>query len=132
MPNKTERAEASRDGPAACAEREAYAEQERRRQDARDGAKSNARREAIKFFKPELEAGSLDGLPGWFERLLQSCEKDADEIAREAAEEGSARASRTELAVAAYEVAYIEAYADVLPALLATALAKGDVLDPAA
>jgi hypothetical protein len=41
-------------------------------------------------------------------------------------------ASRTEHSVAAYEMAYIEAYADALPALVATALPYSDVLDPAA
>jgi hypothetical protein len=34
--------------------------------------------------------------------------------------------------VATHEVAYIEAYADTLPALVATALARCDVLDSAA
>jgi hypothetical protein len=34
--------------------------------------------------------------------------------------------------VAAYEVAYIEAYTDALPALVATALARCKVLDKAA
>jgi hypothetical protein len=63
---------------------------------------------------------------------LANCEKDADEIACEAGEEASDQTSRTELGVAAYEVAYIEAYADVLPALVATALAKDAALDSAA
>jgi hypothetical protein len=36
-------------------------------------------------------------------------------------EEATAEGFRTELSVAAYEVAYIKAYADALPALVTTA-----------
>jgi hypothetical protein len=59
-----------------------------------------------------------------FERLLGESEKGADEIALEAAGEASGRVSRTELSISAYEVAYIEAYADALPALMVTAWRK--------
>jgi hypothetical protein len=109
------------------AERQAF-EQERMRQCVRDYAETKARRDVIKNHKAKF----LDGAARErFERLLEDCEKDADEIACEAAWEASARASRTELSVPANEVAYIEAYADALPALVAAALARRS-LDPAA
>lgn len=62
-----------------------------------------------------------------FERLLETCEKDAHEIACEAGEEASSQASRTEISIVAYEVAYIEAYAEALPALVASARGHGPV-----
>jgi hypothetical protein len=60
--------------------------------------------------------------------ILQSRELDAHLIACAAGEKASDHASRTELGIAAYEVAYIEAYADALPALVTTAPAREDVL----
>jgi hypothetical protein len=98
-------------------ERQAFEDQERMRQHARDYAKATARRDVIKKRKAQfLEAAAQEQ----FDRLLECCEKDADQIACEAAGEACGLATRTELSVAAYEVAYIEAYADVLPALMAT------------
>jgi hypothetical protein len=99
------------------AERKAFGEQEHMRQHVRDYAKANARRDVIRMHKAEL----LDPALERFERLLAACEKDADEIACEAGEEATAEASRTELTVAAYEVAYIKAYGEALPMLMATA-----------
>jgi hypothetical protein len=111
------------------AERKAFEEQERMRQQARDYAKEKARRDVIRLNKSEfLDAAARDR----FEGLLSECEKHAHEIACEAGEEASAKASRTAPGIAAYEVSYIEAYADALPALMATALTKYDALDPAA
>jgi hypothetical protein len=99
------------------AERQAFGDHERRRQHARDYAKATARRDVIKKRKAQfLEAAAQEQ----FERLLERCEKDADEIACEAAGEACGLATRTELGVAAYEVAYIEAYAEALPALMST------------
>jgi hypothetical protein len=110
------------------AERKAFEEQERMRQHVRDYARKKARRDVIRQNKAEfLDIAARDR----FERLLCECQKHAHEIACEAGEEAGAKASRTELGVAAYEVSYIEAYADALPALMATALAKYDALDPA-
>jgi hypothetical protein len=103
------------------AERQAFEEQERMRRYARDYAQTKARRDVIR----KHEAKFLDAAARQrFERLLKDCEKDADEIACKAAWEASGRASRTELSVPAYEVAFIEAYADALPTLVATALAR--------
>jgi hypothetical protein len=101
---------------------------------ARDYAKMIARRDVIKRHKPEFLENLPTGTkrPAWFERLLQGCEKDAHEIACEAGEEASNQTRRTELSVAAYEAAYLEAYADALPALMGAALAKYDALDSAA
>jgi len=113
-----------------AAEREGFEERERMRQHARDNVTIKARRDVIRKHKPELETG--DEIPGWFERLLQRCEKDAREIACEAGEEAGDQARQTEPSVAAYEAAYIEAYADALPALVATTLAEYEAMDPAA
>jgi hypothetical protein len=100
------------------AERKAFGEQEHMRQHVRDYAKANARRDVIRMHKAEfLDPAAQER----FERLLAACEKDADEIACEAGEEATAEASRTELTVAAYEVAYIKAYGEALPMLMATA-----------
>jgi hypothetical protein len=111
------------------AERKAFEEQESMRQHVRDHAKAKVRREVIRKHKTQF----LDGVPQErFERLLETCEKAADEIACEAAEEVSGQTSRIELSVAGYEVAYIDAYADALPALVATSLTRCKVLDPAA
>jgi len=113
----------------ARAEREVFEGWERMRQYARHDAKMKTRRDVIDVIikhKPELATEIVDDLPpGRFERLLQGCEKDAHEIACEAGEEASAKASRTELSVAAYEAAYIEAYADALPGLVATTKPAG-------
>jgi vacuolar-type H+-ATPase subunit E/Vma4 len=99
------------------ADRKAFEEQERMRQCVRDFAKVKARRDVRKL-KPEfLDSAAQER----FERLLAVCEKDADQIACEAGEEATAEASRTEFSVAAYEVAYIEAYSEALPMLMATA-----------
>jgi hypothetical protein len=112
----------------AGAERQSFDEQERMRQCVRDYAEANARRDVIQTHKAKF----LDGAARErFERLLENCEKDADEIACEAAWEASGRVSRTELSVPAFEVTYIEAYADALPALVVAALARRS-LDPAA
>ena len=111
------------------AEWKAFEERDRMRQHVREFAKAKARRGVITNHKAEFVDGAAQER---FERLLEDCEKDADEIACEAAEQASGRASRTELSVAAYEVAYIKAYADALPALVATALPRYDALDPAA
>ena len=100
------------------AERKAFGEQEHMRQHVRDYAKANARRDVIRMHKAEfLDPAAQER----FERLLAASEKDADEIACEAGEEATAEASRTELGVAAYEVAYIKAYNEALPMLMATA-----------
>ena len=56
----------------------------------------------------------------------------ADEIACEGGEEANADASRAELGFVAYEVAYIEAYTEALPMLMATEWARRDAPDPAA
>jgi hypothetical protein len=106
------------------AERDAFEEQERMRQHARDYARIKARQDVIRRHKAELRG---DAARAPFEGLLQACQKEAHEIACEAGEEASGQASRTEHSVAAYEVAYIEAYADALPALVATTLARCDV-----
>lgn len=106
-------------------ERKAFERQEQMRQHVRDHAKTKARRDLIRRHKIEYFDSTAQAR---FERLLQSCEKDAHEIACKAGEEASGYASRTDHSVAAYEVAYIEAYADALPALVATALAREDVL----
>jgi hypothetical protein len=99
-------------------ERNAFEEQERMRQYVRDYAKAKARRDVIRMHKAEfLDPAAQER----FERLLAASEKDADEIACEAGEEATAEASRTELGVAAYEVAYIKAYNEALPMLMATA-----------
>jgi len=110
------------------AERKAFEEQQQMRQHVRDYAKAKARRDVVRTHNAEILSGPAQER---FERLLAHCEKDADEIACEAGEEASAQASRTELSVAAYEVAYIEAYADAFPALVAATLARCDVLDRA-
>jgi len=110
-------------------ERKAFERQEQMRQHVRGHAKIKARRDVIRRHKLEYWDSAAQAR---FERLLQSCEKDAHEIACEAGEEASGHASPTEHSVAAYEVAYIEAYADALPALVATALARENVLDQAA
>jgi hypothetical protein len=106
-------------------ERRAFERQEQMRQHVRDHAKTKARRDLIRRHKIEYFDSTVQAR---FERLLQSCEKEAREIACEAGEEASGYASRTDHSVAAYEVAYIEAYAVALPALVTTALAREDVL----
>jgi hypothetical protein len=108
------------------AARKAFEEQQQMRQHVRDYAKARARRDVVRTHKAEFLSGDAQQR---FERLLETCEKDADQIACEAGEEASAQASRTELGVVAYEVAYIEAYADVFQALVATTLARCDLLD---
>jgi hypothetical protein len=111
------------------AEPKALEEQEAMRQHARDYARLKARQDVIRRHKAELRG---DAARAPFEGLLQACQKEAHEIACEAGEEASGQASwTTGHSVAAYEVAYIEAYADALPALVATTLARCDVLDPA-
>jgi hypothetical protein len=103
------------------AERKAFEEQERMRQHVRDYAKAKARRDVIRNHNYEF----LDGVTQErFGHLLEQCENDAHEIACEAGAEASAKAKRTALSLPAYEAGYIEAYADSLPALMATALAK--------
>jgi hypothetical protein len=99
------------------------------RQYVRDYAKVKARRDVIKIHRAEfLDVAARER----FERLLAACEKDADEIACEAGGEASVEVSRTELRLVAYEVAYVEAYVEALPMLMATALARCDVLETAA
>ena len=99
-------------------ERHACEEQERMRRHVRDYAKANGRRDVIRKLNLEfLDSAAQER----FERLLAACEKDADEIACEAGEEATAETSRTELSVGAYEVAYIKAYNEALPMLMATA-----------
>jgi hypothetical protein len=110
------------------AARKAFEEQQQMRQHVRDYAKAKARRDVVRTHDAETLSGAAHQR---FGRLLEDCEKDADEIACEAGEKASAQASRTELSVAAYEVAYIEAYADAFPALVAATLARCDVLDRA-
>jgi hypothetical protein len=105
------------------AERRAFEEQQRMRQHARDYVKAKARSDVSRTHNAETLTGAAQER---FERVLVHCAKDADRIACEAGEEASAQASRTVLSVAAYEVAYIEAYADAFPALVATALARCD------
>jgi hypothetical protein len=100
-------------------ERKAFEEQQQMRQQGRGYAKAKARRDVIRTYNAKIPSGAAQER---FERLLARCEKDAEEIACEAGEEASAQASRTDLSVAAYDVAYIEAYADALPALVATVL----------
>ncbi len=108
-------------------ERKVFEEQERMRQCVRDFAKVKARRDVIRTHKAEfLDFAEQER----FDRLLQGCEKNADEIASEAAEEASSQASRTELTVAAYEVAYIKAYREALSMLMATEWPRRDVRDP--
>jgi hypothetical protein len=109
-------------------ERKAFEEQQQMRQHVRDYAKAKARRDVVRTHDAETLSGAAHER---FGRLLEDCEKDADEIACEAGEKASAQASRTELSVAAYEVAYIEANADAFPALVAATLARCDVLDRA-
>ena len=107
------------------AERKAFEEQERMRQHVRDYAKANARRNVSRKLNLEFVDSAA-------QRLLAACEKDADEIACEAGEEATAEASRTELSVPAYEVAYIKAYSEALPMLMATEWARRNAPDPAA
>jgi hypothetical protein len=108
-------------------ERKAFSEQEQMRQHVRDYAKAEAKRDVNRMQKAE----SLDPAgKERFDRLFAACEKEADEIACEAAEETSSQASRTELTVAAYEVAYIKAYGEALPMLMATEWARRNVPDP--
>jgi hypothetical protein len=109
------------------ADRRAFEEQAPRRQYVRNYAKAKARREVIRTHLAEFLGGAAQQR---FERLLEICERDADAIAREAAEEACSKASRTE--PSAYEVTYIEAYADALPALVATAWTRSGVPDQAA
>jgi hypothetical protein len=110
-------------------ELEAFEEQERTRQYVRDHAKARARRDVIRTHKVEF----LDpAAQQRFERLLAACEKEADEIACEGGEEASAHASPTQPTLAVYEVAYIKAYIEALPMLMATALARCDALETAA
>jgi hypothetical protein len=98
----------------------AFEELERMRQYVRDYAKVKTRRDVIRTHKAKvLDPAEQER----FERLLAACEKDADEIACEATEEASSQASRTET-VAAYEVAYIKAYSEALPLLMATEWAR--------
>ena len=102
-------------------ERNAFEELERMRQYVRDYAKVKTRRDVIRTHKTKvLDPAEQER----FERLLAACEKDADEIACEATEGASSQASRTELTVAAYEVAYIKAYSEALPLLMATEWAR--------
>ena len=96
------------------AEPKGFEDQEHMRQHVLGYAKANARRNVIRKL-------NLEFLDSAAQRLLAACEKDADEIACEAGEEATAEASRTELTVAAYEVAYIKAYGEALPMLMATA-----------
>ena len=110
-------------------ELKAFEEQERMRQYVRDHAKARARRDVIRTHKAEFLNPAAQQR---FERLLAAGEKDADEIACEGGEEASAHASRTELTVAMYEAAYIKAYIEALPMLMATALARCDALETAA
>jgi hypothetical protein len=98
-------------------------EQARRRQYVRNYAKARGRREVIRTHLAEFLGGAAHQR---FECLLEVCERDADAIACEAAEEASHAEPR------AYEMAYIEAYADALPALVATAWARRGVTDQAA
>jgi hypothetical protein len=107
------------------AERKAFEEQERMRQHVRDYAKATARRNVSRKL-------NLEFLDSAAQRLLAACEKDADGIACEAGEEATAEASRTELSVAAYGVAYIKAYSEALPMLMATEWARRNAPDPAA
>jgi hypothetical protein len=113
----------------AGAERKAFKEQGSMRQHVRDYAKANARRDVIR--KLDLEFLNRAAQER-FERLLQGCEKDAGEIACEAGEEAAAETSRTELGVAAYEVAYIKAYSEALPMLIVTEWARRNPPDPVA
>jgi len=106
------------------AERKAFEEQEHMRQHVRDYAKANARRNVSRKL-------NLEFLDSAAQLLLAACEKDADEIACEAGEEATAEASRT-VSVAAYEVAYIKAYSEALPMLIATEWARRNAPDPAA
>jgi hypothetical protein len=110
-------------------ERKTFEQQERMRQYVREYAKAKARGDVIIMHKVEfLDPAAQER----FQRLLAVCEKDADAIACEAGDEATAEASRTELAVAAYEVAYVKAYAEALPMLMATEWARRDAPDPAA
>ena len=111
------------------AERKAFEEQQQMRQHVRDYAKAKARRDVVRTHNAEILSGPAQER---FERLLAHCEKDADEIACEAGEEATAEASRTELSIAAYEVAYIKAYSEALPMLIATEWARRNAPDPAA
>jgi hypothetical protein len=82
-----------------------------------DYAKAKARRDVIRMHNSKvLDPAAQER----FERQLAACEKDADEIACEAGEEATAVAARTGLNVPAYEVAYIKAYSEALPMLMAT------------
>lgn len=63
----------------AAAEREGFEGRERTGQHTRDNVTIKARRDVIRKLKPELE--TVDEHPGWLERPLQRCEKDAHEIA---------------------------------------------------
>jgi hypothetical protein len=105
------------------ADRSAFEEQAPRRQYVRNYAKAKARREVIRTHLAEFLGAAAHQR---FECLLEVCERDADAIACEAAEEASRAEPR------AYELAYIEAYADALPALVATAWTRSGVPDPAA
>jgi hypothetical protein len=101
------------------AERKASEEQERMRQHVRDCARIKARHDAIRRHKTEFRGEAARARS---EGLSQAYRNEAHEIAC-AGKEVSGQASRTEHAMAAYEVADIEACPDALPALVATALA---------
>jgi Lon protease-like protein len=110
-------------------ERQAFEEHDRMRQYVRDYVKAKARRDIIRRHNAEWLD---DPAKERFECILSDCEKSADEIAFEAAAKASEQAVRTELSVAAYEVAYIETYANSLPALLLTGLASTNLYQTAA
>ena len=109
------------------AERKAFDQPARLRQHLRADVKASARRDVVRQHGHKFpDAAAQDR----FERLVEQCEKDADAIACEAAEQAGGQA-RTGPGLTPQEAAYIEAYADALPALVATALARADRTDPA-
>jgi hypothetical protein len=109
-------------------ERRAFDQQARLRQHLRADVKARARRDVAGQHRHKFpDAAAQDR----FERLVERCEKDADAIACEAAEQASGQAARTGSGPSTHEAAYVEAYADALPALVATALARVDLTDPA-
>jgi hypothetical protein len=123
----------------------AAAERMTARLKVREAAKNQAVIAAIRTYRADLETAlAIGDLPKWFERLLGKCKHDADIIAGNAGvravdvqshEAGIARVKasqvdRLEARREAFEAAYVPAFAETFPSLLANALKAYDSIDP--
>jgi hypothetical protein len=97
-------------------------EQAQRHEYVLNYARAQARQELAQTHAAELVD---DGMQWRFEVLLQRCDKDAAEIAREMAEETVGQV-RSAPGAAAYEAAFVEGYTDALLALVASEMARCD------